>query len=105
MKIDSRINEIVNDCTEAILKQEDEARWRLIRFNCQMCRYAKVCNPKRGVEGFKIEDETSPLPNETFMNFTLKHNIIFRCSKMRHRKIPIPLEETRIFKIMKGEQK
>lgn len=91
---ESGIEELIEDLAKDILRQENEAVMRLIESRCPYCRYAKTCNPKRGVEGFSIRYGAS--------GDTMACEIGFSCSKGRPRKAPIPFEETRISKIAKG---
>lgn len=98
--IEFGITELLDEGAEVFLRKEDEAKEQLIRFNCSSCRYAKVCNPKKGVDGFVIENnEILQYPNKALTDIDLTRKIFFRCSKRKQRKTQIPFEETRIYKM------
>lgn len=104
--IEYGIAELMDEGAEVFLRKEDEAKERLIKFNCSSCRYAKVCNPKKGVEGFVIEtNNVLQYPNKALTDIDLKRKIFFRCSKRKQRKTPIPFEETRIYKMAYKKEK
>lgn len=89
--IEFGIAELMDECAQVFLRKEDEARERLIKFNCSSCRYAKVCNPKKGAKGFVFYDN--------------QRKIYFHCSKRKPRKTQIPFEETRIYKMAYKKEK
>lgn len=77
--------ELAYEWAEDFVRKQNEAKEQLIRFSCSSCRYAKVCNPKKGAKGFVFYDN--------------QRKIYFHCSKRKPRKTPIPFEETRIYKM------
>lgn len=106
--IEFGIAELMDECAQVFLRKEDEARERLIKFNCSSCRYAKVCNPRRGVEGIHVEYKPKPLypskDNEYYLESGTRV-VRFVCSKKKPRKTPIPFEETRIYKMAYKKEK
>ena len=90
--IDFGIEGLIDECCRRWIKERECAALRLIESRCPYCRYARTCNPKRGVEGFSTKYDATAC------------EIGFTCSKGKPRKDPIPFEETRISKIMKGDK-
>lgn len=98
--LESGIAKLLDECAKDFVRKENEVRERLVKFNCSSCRYAKVCNPKNGVEGFAVENnEVLQYPNKALTDIDLTRKIFFRCSKRKQRKTQIPFEETRIYKM------
>lgn len=87
----SSIEGLIEDICKRLIKERECAALRLIESRCPYCRYARVCNPKRGVEGFSTKYDATAC------------EVGFTCSKGKPRKDPIPFEETRIAKIVRRQ--
>lgn len=88
---ESSLAELLDDCAKDFDRKQNEVSERLVKSNCSSCRYAKVCNPKKGAKGFVFYDN--------------QRKIYFHCSKRKPRKTPIPFEETRIYKMAYKKEK
>lgn len=88
--IESSLAELMDECAKSFVREQNEVTERLVKSNCSSCRYAKVCNPKRGVKGFVFYGNEA-LPYQ--------RKIYFHCAKRKPRKTQIPFEETRIYKM------